>query len=508
MSTTITAETMTAATTDVEPQPTTGGLSEAVSNIDRRKTKIVCTVGPACSTPEQIRALIEAGANVFRLNFSHADHPWHTAAITTIRAAADKLQVPVAVMQDLCGPKIRLSRVVEENYTVTAGDLIRVTTERHLAADGPAISFDIASTYAALLDDVGPGDVMLFDDGRLEVCVEEHQGNVIVVRVVRGGPLSVGKGINLPGVSLSTDSVTQKDWQDLEWGIEHDVDYVALSFVRHPDDVAAVQSRLAEAGSRAQVIAKIERPEAIEHIDAIARLADGLMVARGDLGLETDLARVPVLQKHLIERCRRLCKPVITATQMLESMVHNAVPTRAEVSDVANAIYDGSDAIMLSGETAAGKHPVRAVEMLDHVARVTEADLRQNPEAQRRQIRPTSTVAAVVEGAITTAIGVGARRVVIYSQSGSTARALACHRLPMPVVALTHDAATYRQLSLSFGIEPLLLPSRIKLPKLLDDLDILVARHRWGSPGDLIIVVSALDGEDGNTDTMHIHTVR
>ena len=497
-----------ATTIDVQTGPSGDSPGEAASKIDRRKTKIVCTVGPACSTREQIRALIEAGTNVFRLNFSHSDHPWHSAAIATIRAEADALQVPVAVMQDLCGPKIRLSRVVEENYTVASGDRIRVTTERHLAADGPAISFDVASTYASLLDDVSPGDVMLLDDGRLEVCVEEHLGNVIVVRVIRGGPLSVGKGINLPGVSLSTDSVTEKDWRDLQWGIQHDVDYVALSFVRHPDDVAAVQCRLAEEGSRAKVIAKIERPEAIEHIDAIIRLADGLMVARGDLGLETDLARVPMLQKRLIGRCRQLCKPVITATQMLESMVHNATPTRAEVSDVANAIYDGSDAIMLSGETAVGKHPVRAVGVLDHVARVTEADLQQDPHVERRQAQPDSTVAAVVEGAITTALGVGARRVVIYSQSGSTARALARHRLPMPVVTLTHDASTYRQLSLCYGVEPLLLPSRMKLPKLLDDLDRMVAEHGWGSPGDLIVVVSALDGEDGNTDTMHIHTVR
>jgi pyruvate kinase len=445
---------------------------------------------------------------VFRLNSSHSDHAWHTEALINIRAEADALQVPVAVMQDLCGPKIRLSRVVEENYTVAPGDRMRVTTEKHLAAGGPTIAFDVASTYAALLDDVNIGDVMLLDDGRLEVCVEEHLGSTIVARVVRGGPLSVGKGINLPGVSLSTASVTEKDWRDLQWAIEHDVDYVALSFVRHPDDVAAVQNHLAEEGCRAQVIAKIERPEAIEHIDAIIRLADGLMVARGDLGLETDLARVPPLQKHLIERCRQLCKPVITATQMLESMIHNATPTRAEVSDVANAIYDGSDAIMLSGETATGEHPVRAVNVLDHVARVTEADLRQNPDVDRRQSKPNSTVDAVVEGAITTARAVGARRVVIYSQSGSTARALARHRLPMPVVTLTHDAATYRQLSLCYGIEPVLLPSRMKLPKLLDDLDRLVADHGWGRQGDLIVVVSALDGEDGNTDTMHIHTVR
>jgi pyruvate kinase len=311
----------------------------------------------------------------------------------------------------------------------------------------------------------------------------------------------------LPGINLSTRSMTHKDWDDLEWGITHDVDFVALSFVRHPDDLVAVRDRLDEAGSRTRLIAKIERPEAIEHIEAILALADGLMVARGDLGLETELSQVPILQKRLIERCRQANKPVITATQMLESMVNASTPTRAEISDVANAIYDGTDAIMLSAETATGQYPEEAVNVLHKVAIVTEADLAQSSPDYRR-VSTTSAATAIAEGAAITARSLGARRVVVYSQTGVTARLMAHYRLPMPVVAVTNVLTTYRQLSLSFGIHPVYMPDIVSMSQLLEEMDHLVLARHWGEIGDTLVLVSSLDGRDGNTDTLHVHHVR
>ncbi len=476
-----------------------------------RNTKIVCTVGPACATHEKLHGLITAGANVLRLNFSHSDHSWHSRVLETIRDVARDVGRSVGIMQDLCGPKIRLSRVQGGPVQVAVGDVLRITTEHHLGASqraGVPIEFDLATNYGSLLADVEVGDDILVDDGRIEMLVEEKQPGRLMTRVVRGGTISLGKGLNLPGVELSTESMTPKDWDDLEWGIAHDVDFVALSFVRRPSDLQAVRDRLDETGSHARLIAKIERPEAISHLDAILSLADGLMVARGDLGLETDLAEVPLLQKELIDRCRKASKPVITATQMLESMILQPMPTRAEVSDVANAIYDGTDAIMLSAETATGAYPEEAVAVLDRVARVTEAGLFDHWEPQRRAQTGASLAGAIVDGATVAALSLKARRVVVYSQSGLTARLMARGRLPMPVVAVTNVLTTFRQLSLTYGVCPVYLPHVVDLPQLLSEMDHLVLEQRWGDVGETLVVVSALDGRDGNIDTLHIHRVQ
>ncbi|MEA1952733.1 MAG: pyruvate kinase [Planctomycetota bacterium] len=472
-----------------------------------RKTKIVCTVGPACQEADQIRQMLEAGTNVFRLNFSHADHDWATRTIETIREQAEFMRVPVAVMQDLCGPKIRLSKVAHENYRVEEGDTIRVTTQHHL--DGCSrreehFEYDVASSYSALVDDVCIGDTILVDDGRIAMTVLEKQDGLVVAQITRGGEVLPGKGLNLPGVSLSTESMLAKDWQDVQWGLKHEVDYIALSFVRHPSDLVMLQSRLEQAGSSARVIAKIERPEAIEHIEQIVHLADGLMVARGDLGLETDLANVPVLQKRLIELCREATKPVITATQVLDSMVNNSTPTRAEVSDVANAIFDGSDAVMLSNETAVGRHPIEAVDVIHRTALATEAELARRTIIQRRDSTIGSAVSAIAEAAANAAIGLGAQSIVVYSQTGFTARMMARYRLPVPVVAITNEQSTYQQLSLSFGVRPIYLPHIVDLPQLLEEMNQLALRQEWGESGDTLVVVSALDGQDGNIDTLHI----
>jgi pyruvate kinase len=484
--------------------------TESARVTEPSKTKLVCTLGPATAEVAGIRGLIDAGANVIRLNFSHADHAWHTQALRDIRAVAAEMNRPVAIMQDLCGPKIRLSKVVGDEIAVTAGDTVRITTDRYLSENPSAedVAYDIVCSYGSLGDDVQPGDTILIDDGRIALEVLEASAALVVTRVRHGGTIRKGKGLNLPGVSLSTPSVTDKDWRDLQWAIEQDVDFVALSFVRHPNDLAAVKNRLEEAGSRARLIAKIERPEAIEHFDEILELADAIMVARGDLGLETELARVPLLQKHLIERARQAGKPVITATQMLESMVVEATPTRAEVSDVANAILDGSDAIMLSAETATGRNPEAAVRMLGQVAHVTESDHASRYRAQWDQSHVENSASAIVEGAAVTATSLGARRVIVYSQSGETARQMARYHLPMPVVAVTNVESTYRQLTLSYGVQPIFVPSIATLGQLLDEIDRLVVDEQLGKVGDVLVVVSALDGRDGNTDTLHVRHVR
>lgn len=479
-------------------------------NVAPRNTKIVCTLGPATDSPEMIARLIRAGANVFRLNFSHGTHEKHAATLAHVRRVAAELGRPVAVLQDLCGPKIRISYLAQADYAVRPGDTVRVTTQRLFdaaGADDLARTCDIASTYDALVDDVRLGDAILLDDGRIELVVQEKQPALLVTQVRRGGKVLPNKGINLPGVQLSTDSVTAKDWRDLEWGVRQGVDLVALSFVRRPDDLLPVRAYLDQAGSHIRLIAKIERPEAIEHIEGILALADGLMVARGDLGVECDLARVPLLQKQLIQRARLAHKPVITATQMLESMVGDSTPTRAEVSDVANAICDGTDAVMLSAETASGKFPVPAVEVLHEVATVTETG-RPHAAVLQRPSGAESTAAAVVDAAATTALLVQAKRVVVYSQSGLTARLLASCRLPMPVVAVTNVEITYRQLSLSYGVQPLLLPQIVNLGQLLEQIDRLAHEQQWASPGHKLVVVSALDGRDGSIDTLHVHQVQ
>lgn len=474
-----------------------------------RKTKILCTIGPATDTEQAILALLTAGANAFRLNFSHGDHASHKRTLDLIRRVAGEQKRPVAIIQDLCGPKIRVSALVRDPLQIDTDQVVRITTDRHREhTHATNFEYDIASTYANLLDDVKPGDPILLDDGRIELKVEEIRDNVIWARAVHGGPLVKGKGMNLPGVSLSTDSVTTKDFEDLRWGIEQEVDYVALSFVRTPADLVEVSKRLEDAKSSIRVIAKIERPEAIEHIEGILGLADGLMVARGDLGVETDLARVPVVQKALIERCRNMGKPVILATQVLESMIKDSTPTRAEVSDVANAIYDGTDCIMLSAETAVGSYPREAVAMLDRVAKVTEPELDRHRGAMLHRGSVNTGPAAIVEGAITTALGLGAVRVVVYTRSGLTARLIARIRLPMPVVAFTNALSTYHQLCLSYGTQPVYRPDIENLPQLLEELDQHTAEEGWGREGELVVVVSSWAGQQGNIDTLHIHRLR
>lgn len=423
--------------------------------LKRRRTKIVATLGPASSDAETVRRLVEAGVDVFRLNMSHGDHAGHEATYRIVRAAARELGVGVAVLADLCGPKIRAGRFPGGAVELEEGARVTVTTR-----DVEGAPDRIPTAYEALPRDVTPGDRILLDDGNLELRVEETDGaSEVVCAVVVGGLLKDRKGINLPGVAVSAPSLTGKDREDARFALELGVDFLALSFVRRPEDVRELREHMAAVGGAAAVVAKIEKPEALDAIDGILEESDAIMVARGDLGVELPPERVPIAQAQLVDLARARGKPVIVATQMLESMVDSPRPTRAEVSDVAGTVWSGTDAVMLSAETAAGAWPVRAVEMMDRVARDTEAylwsrggfgQLGQAPE-EGRVLRVED---AVARAASRLSLDLMVRATVVFTRSGRSARTVAAWRPQAPVVAHSPDAGTCRRLMLSWGVIP------------------------------------------------------
>lgn len=418
-----------------------------------RSTKIVATLGPASSSPEMLEKLLRAGVNVFRLNFSHGAQEVHRATVTGIRAAAERLGVPVGILQDLQGPKIRVTRFERDEVELTVGQKFSITC----ADDSPGDETRVGVTYTNLVNDLKIGDELLLDDGRLELRVTALDGETIETEVVVGGVLSNNKGINIPGAHLSLPALTDKDVQDLRFGVELDVDWVAMSFVRTRDDLLLARHYLARAGSQAKLMAKIEKPSAVDRFDEILKEVDGVMVARGDLGVEMAAERVPLIQKHLIRECLNAGKPVITATQMLESMINNPSPTRAEASDVANAIFDGTDAVMLSAETAVGKYPVEAVKMMDRIARTVEASAEYR--SGMHQLVPsadTSTADAVALAAVEMAYNLDAQLIVTFTSSGSTALRVARNRPPTPVLAITPNARSLRQMMVMWSVIPYL----------------------------------------------------
>ena len=460
-------------------------------HLKRRRTKIVATVGPACSDAATVAALVEAGVDVFRLNFSHGDHAAHTAAYRTIRAAAEAAGAPVAVLADLCGPKIRVGKFESGRIDLVAGTRVTVTTRP--VVGGPDL---IPSEYGQLARDVRPGCRILLADGLLELRVDTVDGPDVACTVVEGGTLSDRKGINLPDVELSAASLTTKDRADAELAIGLGVDYLALSFVRSGADVKELRS-LVPAGHPVGIIAKIERPEALDDIDAIIEESDGIMVARGDLGVELAPERVPIIQRELIAQARGRAKPAIVATQMLESMIDHARPTRAEVSDVSTAVFSGADAVMLSAETAAGAHPVQAVAMMNRIAREVEGHLWTDNGFAFPGDRAAD--ASVLHEAVGRSIAqlsrdLETRAIVVVSKTGASARKVASARPAAPVLAVTASEAAWRRMALLWGV----VPVRVDC----DDLEqpYAVARacaSRLGlaSAGHRILAVSGL-GDD------------
>lgn len=417
------------------------------------KTKIVCTIGPSCNSPAMIESLIEAGMNVARLNFSHGTLSSHETHIKNIRAIAERLKKPVAIIQDLSGPKIRISSLSKESVTLKANDLFTLTNRNVEDAEKTA-----SVNYALLHEIVFVDDAILLNDGVIELKVVQKNNTDIICHVVVGGELTVGKGLNIPGRSLPIPSLTEKDLRDLDFGIRQEVDYIALSFVKNVDDVLQLKKLIQQKNKDIPVIAKIEKHEALNDLENIIKTADAIMVARGDLGVEIPLERIPIVQKKIIRLANTFCKPVITATQMLESMVHNYRPTRAEVTDVANAIFDGTDAVMLSEETAKGRYPVEAVHMLSKIAREVEPCLsrKNNFEAPHSPNNPISVPDAISIATCQVADNLDIKAIITSTQTGSTARFISKYRPQHLILAVTPSLNTYKRLSLVWGVIPML----------------------------------------------------
>ncbi|MBD1925219.1 pyruvate kinase [Trichocoleus sp. FACHB-90] len=466
-----------------------------------RRTKIVATIGPATSRPEVLRDLIEAGATTLRLNFSHGTHEDHQRSIRLIRQTAFELNQPVGILQDLQGPKIRLGRFENGSIVLRKGDHF-ILTSKPIAG-----SQEISSvTYEPLADEVPCGATILLDDGKVEMVVEkiDRTSRELHCRVVVGGTLSNNKGVNFPGVYLSIKALTDKDRKDLMFGLDQGVDWVALSFVRNPQDVLEIKELISNAGKQVPVIVKIEKHEAIEQMEAILSLSDGVMVARGDLGVELPAEDVPILQKRLIATSNQLGIPVITATQMLDSMVNNPRPTRAEVSDVANAILDGTDAVMLSNETAVGKYPIEAVQTMATIAvRIEQEKIAPNVKGTTRSI--TNAISQAV-GQIAEQLGAAA--IMSLTKSGATARNVSKFRPEKPILAITPHVDVARQLQLVWGVKPLLV---LELPSAGQTFHAAInvaLEKQMLIEGDLVVMTAGtLQGVSGSTDLIKVEVV-
>jgi len=467
-----------------------------------RRTKIVCTLGPASSSPEVIHSLIEAGMNVARLNLSHGTQADHARVIGHIREISERTRTPVAILLDLQGLKIRLGMFRDGRAWLEAGAEFLISTRK---VEGTASM--ASTTYDRLPRDVKPGDRILIADGLIELKVLGADGETVRCRVVVGGEVGDHKGINLPGVAISASSMTAKDQADLQFGIRQGVDYVAVSFVRGPADVLEVKELINEAGTTIPVIAKLEKPEAIQHLEDILRVADGVMVARGDLGVEMPLEDVPLIQKEVIRRAREHAIPVITATQMLESMIEHPRPTRAEASDVANAIFDGTDAVMLSAETAVGKYPVEAVQVMSRIAVQTEQALPVLAPAAPAA-RASTFPDVISDTACRAAREVHARAIVAFTQSGSTARLLAKYRPEVPILAFSPSETIRRRLCLYWGVVPKTIRPIQHTDELIEEIEAALLEEKAVHANDaLVIVAGAPMWVRGTTNLIKLHRV-
>ena len=471
-----------------------------------RRTKIVATLGPATSDDQRVAALIDAGVDVFRLNFSHGEHSIHEANVKRIRAIAAERGRPVGVLQDLQGPKIRTGRFTEGKVTLVPGASFTLSCGDDALGDVTRVGV----TYAGLCGDVKSGDTLLLDDGRLALRIVDVTGTDIVTEVVTGGVLSNNKGINIPDADLSIPALTDKDVVDLRFGAELGVDWVAMSFVRSRDDLLLARHYMARAGSTAKLMAKVEKPGAVERFTEILREVDGVMVARGDLGVEMPPERVPQIQKRLIRECLEAGKPVVTATQMLESMIANATPTRAESSDVANAIYDGTDAIMLSGETAVGAYPLQAVQMMDRIARAVERDPQYVELMREHAPDPDETTAdAVSSGAVQISNALGASLLVSFTSSGTTAARVARYRPTAPILAITPSERVYRQLTISWGVIPFGSDDISSTDEMVEVSTEAIALHGLIEPGARFVITAGVPfGMRGTTNMIRVERFR
>lgn len=476
-----------------------------------RKAKIVCTIGPASQSPEVLDRLIESGMNAARLNFSHGSHDFHVRAIQAIRSAAERHDTPVAIIQDLQGPRIRVGNLPAETLEVFPGQPIRLVVER-ASSDTPPVSghvLEIPVTYPHLAQDVKSGARILIDDGLIELTVQRVNDQAVECRVVIGGTIRSHKGLNLPGTMISAATLTEKDRDDLRFGLKHHVDYVALSFVRGPEDIVEARQLMEEYGGEAPIIAKIERREAVEQLESLLDQAHGIMIARGDLGVEMGPEAVPVLQKRMITEANRRRKLVITATQMLESMTHNPRPTRAEASDVANAVFDGTDAVMLSAETAIGRYPDETVRVMDRIVRAAEEG--KEPGMIRRAESgqgPASFPEAICASASSAASSIRASALVAFSQSGMTVHLMSKQRPTPPIIAFTPVEQVRQRMALCWGVLPYTMPLIEQTDARISAVERRLKAEGLAKTGDRIVIVSgALVGLRGGTNLLKLHEV-
>lgn len=463
-----------------------------------RKAKIVCTLGPSTDHPDHIEALIRSGLDVARLNFSHGEHADHEKRLRWVREASERVGKPVAVLADLQGPKIRTGKMDGGSIVLEDGAEVTITTEELLGT--PA---RFSTTYQGLPGDVAVGDEILLADGRLLLTVAAKRGDTeVVCRVVQGGELGSNKGINLPGTKVSAPSLTDKDRADLAFALSIGVDYVALSFVRSADDVLDIKKIT---GDAVPVIAKIEKPQAVANIDAIAELADGVMVARGDLGVEMPLERVPLIQKMLIDRTNSMGKIVIVATEMLESMIQAPRPTRAEVSDVANAILDGADAVMLSAETASGAYPEEAVKTMSAIISDVERSQRYREMKPHNLARSDSFASAVARASCAAAEQLGLNAIVACTQTGRSARLVSEHRPDARIFGLTPLPESFRRMALYWGVIPVMIPTYETPEEMLQVVSEVLMREGWATRGDAVVISSGVPNQPMSTNLMTIH---
>jgi pyruvate kinase len=470
----------------------------------QRRAKIVATLGPASNTEPVFRDLVRAGIDVVRLNFSHGSHDEKLALIQMIRKVSREERKPLCILGDLQGPKIRTSKLKDHQAVLLkAGQRLTITPR-----DVPGTASLVGTTFKTLADNVEQGSRILLSDGLIELRVHEVVGADVVCEIVNGGMLGENKGINLPGIPVRVPSLTEKDSQDLEFALKNGVDAIAVSFVRTAEDVRLVRNRVSAYGGETWIIAKLEKPQAIEHLDSILQAADGIMVARGDLGVEVPPEKVPAIQKHIIRRASEYFKPVITATQMLESMIENPRPTRAEVSDVANAVYDGTDAVMLSGESAVGKYPIEAVAMMGRIVSEAERHIKED-HLNEPLLRQThlSIAETICEATAHAADDLDLRGIALFTESGATARQLSKYHPTAPIFALSPVDITINRINLLWGTTPIRCPKVNSTEALVDVAESLLEQHGYVRNREVIAIVAGTRTKSGSTNFLRLHVL-
>ncbi len=469
-----------------------------------KRTKIVCTLGPASDKEEILRELVKSGLNVCRFNFSHGSHEEHKERMDLVKKIREELGQPVAILLDTKGPEIRTGNFEEPEVLLEEGQKFTITM-KDVVGDKEICTV----SYKGLVNDVVPGDTILIDDGLVGLKVEKIDDDDIVCIVENSGIVKNHKGVNVPGVKINFPALTEKDIKDIEFGISQGIDYIAASFVRKASDVLAIREVLEDNNAtHIQIISKIENQEGIDNIDSILQVSDGIMVARGDLGVEIPTPEIPIAQKMMIKKCNQLGKPVITATQMLDSMMRNPRPTRAEVTDVANAIYDGTDAIMLSGETAAGKYPVEAVKIMATIAKRTEETLKYNELLKKRKIEDVTVTNAISYATCTTSADLNAKAIISFTTSGHTARMVSKFRPQAPIIATTEDEGVMRRLALVWGVYPVKTSYVVSTDEVVANSIESAKEKKYLDNGDLVVITAGVpNGISGTTNLIKVHTI-